>query len=279
MEYIKGIDVSRYQGNIDFAKVKFSGCDFVIIRISTAYEGCHLDSMALQNVKGAKDAGLIVAGYHYALFKDIYAAKKEAEYFKSIIKDMELAFVALDLEDNSLPGDLTDASLAFLDIVADVAQPLLYSSPSYIGQHLNSKITKYPLWLAHYGVQSPRLVLWPDWKIWQYSSTGTVPGISGKVDLNYMKADFLKKEGEEVDNLVIAYGDGDMPAATLKAYELNCGVILRECFEKNKTGNQAKAYHVVGGLEDYIPVADTATYHYTGGPGTGRIESAKAVLK
>ncbi|KPU45545.1 N-acetylmuramoyl-L-alanine amidase LytC precursor [Oxobacter pfennigii] len=190
---IKGIDVSRYQGDIDWKAVKDAGYEFAIIRISgVSSNGLFTDVNAIKNVNGAKAAGLVVGGYHYAYFKNAEEAQEEANYFVSIIKDMGLKYAVLDIEYPGAKGDLTQASLKFLDTVSSVAQPVLYSYPLFIDSHLTSKVTKYPLWIAHYGVSSPKVPVWPEWKIWQMTSQGSVPGIKGNVDINIMKPEFFK---------------------------------------------------------------------------------------
>lgn len=194
-QYVKGIDVSRYQGDIDWNAVKNAGYTFAIVKITGSNSnGLYTDAKALENVQEAKDAGLIVGGYHYAYFQDVDGAVREANYFKSVAANLGLSYVALDIEYKGVTGDMTSAALAFLDTVSDIAQPVLYSSPSYIRAHFNNGIIKYPLWIANYGVTSPSVPIWSNWMIWQEGSDGVVPGISVNVDLDYMKPDFLIKK-------------------------------------------------------------------------------------
>lgn len=193
-QLVKGIDVSRYQGEIDWNAVKKAGYKFAFIKVTGVSNRLFTDLNALKNVEGAKDAGLAVGGYHFAGFKNIDEAVKEANYFKSVIKDMGLSYAVLDIEYTGAKGDLTQASIKFLDIISDVAQPVLYSYPVFIRSHFNSNITKHPLWLASYSASSPKAPIWPDWQIWQQTSKGSVPGIKGNVDINVMKPEFFIKK-------------------------------------------------------------------------------------
>ena len=189
---IKGVDISNLNGSISIDSIKNAGHNFLIAK---ATEGStFIDKFYNANIAKAKALGLLTGAYHFARFTTIAKAIQEANFFKQIAAGASPDFVVLDFE-QQCSGDMTDACLAFLEIVATIAPALIYCNPSYIKAYLNSSITKYPLWVAHYGVSSPSTVLWPDYAIWQYTEKGQIPGISGYLDLNYMAESFYNSLG------------------------------------------------------------------------------------
>jgi lysozyme len=245
LDLLKGIDVSRWQGTIDWNAVKAAGYDFAFIKITGADSGLYTDRNALGNVAGAKNAGLVTGGYHYGYFKNTDDAKKEADYFKSVAANLGLSYVVLDIEYPGAAGDLTQASIAFLDSIASIAEPLLYANPSFISSHLNASIIKYPLWIANYGVDSPSVPLWPDWSVWQQRDNGNVSGIVGNVDIDVMKSDFLLGGENMLDELIIYNTFEDIGAARMKELQVQCPIISRESY--NAKPIKAKSYIVIGG--------------------------------
>ena len=269
MNLIKGIDVSRWQGEIDWQAVKNSGLNFVIAKITGADAGLYTDRNALKNVAGIKSAGLIVGGYHYAFFKNIDEASKEAEYFKSIAGNLGLQFVVMDLEYQNASGDLTDASLHFLESVASIGRPVVYANPSFIRSHFNIRITKYPLWIAHYNVSAPSVPLWDTWDIWQQTSTGAVSGISGNVDIDVMKPEFMNWRGN-MENFILYNGEGDAKAVQLLSAYLHAPAIIKGDESQQDLDNTVNLYEV-GGAKKY-PKSIILS-------GSDWVETYKAVLK
>ncbi|WP_368488302.1 GH25 family lysozyme [Clostridium sp. BJN0013] len=189
---IKGVDISNLNGLVNINLIKNRGNSFIIAK---ATEGStFVDKYYSYNIKQAKDLGLIVGAYHFARFQNKTKAIEEANFFKSIVSGYKPDFVVLDVE-RQVSGDITEVCLAFLDIISTIASALIYSNPSYIRSYLNSNITKYPLWIAHYEVSSPSTVLWDDYVIWQYTTKGQISGISGYFDLNYMAELFYNSFG------------------------------------------------------------------------------------
>ena len=187
MANLKGVDLSHWQGHVDFEAIVKAGYAFVFVKLT---EGTTVtDPNGVANVKAAQKAGLMVGGYHF-----FHGSPKEVNHFRSVAKNLALNYVILDSEDNSLKGDLTQVSLAFLQAVSDLGKPVFYSNPSYIKAHYNKAITKYPLWIAHYGVDNPDVPFWEGWSAWQYDDKGKVPGIDGAVDLNYMDESLAVKK-------------------------------------------------------------------------------------
>lgn len=192
---VVGIDVSEWQGNIDWAQVKAAGIDFVMIR--TGWRGTETgkvaaDELAQKNYEGASAAGLKVGAYFFSQAMNVQEAEEEAAYVLEIIKDWKLDMpVVFDWEyagEDSRAGAtdaraLTDCAKAFCDrIVAANHQPMIYFNSNQSHNHLFlSELTDYGFWLAQYNdaLDYPYKV-----DMWQYTNTGSVPGIGGNVDIN-----------------------------------------------------------------------------------------------
>lgn len=195
-ESVLGIDVSKYQGNIDWQKVADTGVEFVMIRIGYRGYGqagtLGADSMAQENYRGAKEAGLKVGGYFFSQAITTEEAIEEANYVMDIIAgwelDMPLVYdwecLAEDYRTMGVDARLlTDCTKAFCDTVENAGYtPMIYYNPdqSYKQMYMD-ELTQYGLWLAMYAPQ-------PDFPypidMWQYTNQGSVPGIQGNVDIN-----------------------------------------------------------------------------------------------
>lgn len=184
MAILKGIDISSYQGNnIDFNKVKNSGIDVCIIKAteSTMYTNLYFDNQA----KGALNAGLKVGFYHFFRGQGI----AEADYFCSVIsryKDRMTIKPVIDVE--TVVNDINNQVLLFIYRVKEQLglECMIYSGAYFAGDYLTDrKLLNYGLWVAHYYVQTPSLRgIWQEYVGHQYSDTGSVPGITGNVDMN-----------------------------------------------------------------------------------------------
>lgn len=195
MDVKKGMDVSRYQGDIDFGKVKAAGIEFVMLRAGYGWENPErqTDSKFRQNYSGAVQAGLPCGAYHYSYAKTPREAELEADFFLRIIAGCRFGYpVAFDLEDKSQLNlsreTLTAIAEAFCGRVEKAGYYVcLYTNPDWIKNRLDlERLKRYDLWLAHYadrpGVNGVGM--------WQYSDTGRVDGISGNVDLNIAYRDY-----------------------------------------------------------------------------------------
>lgn len=244
---IKGSDISNLNGSVNIILLKNAGHKFVI---SKATEGAtFLDKYYKSNAANTKALGLIAGAYHFANFQDTAKAIREAKFFKSIASASKPNFVVLDFE-QKCSGDMTDSCLKFLDIISDIAPALIYCNPSHITAHLNSRITRYPLWVAHYEVQSPKFTLWNKYSIWQFMDKGQVSGISGYIDLNYMQNDFyslLKGGRKNVENIVIYNYGPDQHSAEILADYLNCPTISNS---RKFDFSQVKNVYAVGGKKE-----------------------------
>ena len=189
------IDVSTWNGNIDWNSVYQSGVKFAMIRSSFGIENPNqVDNKFVRNITNAQKAGVKCGIYHYSYAKSAAEAKKEAEFCLKTIKGYKIDLpVAFDIEDSSqthLGKDtLTSIVIAFCDRIKSAGyMPMLYCNPSWLNSYLhkNKLLGKYDLWLAHWGVSSPGF----DCTIWQYSENGNVSGISGSVDMNWIFKDY-----------------------------------------------------------------------------------------
>lgn len=192
---IKGIDVSKWQGDIDWAKVKADGIKFAIIRAGYGKYASQEDPKFDQNMKAAKAAGLKVGVYWYSYAVTVDEAYQEAEACYSVIKQYDFEYpLVFDIEERSQEALSVATVSAIIDAFCSTMQNKgyyvsLYSYSSFLNTKVyTSVLNKYDIWVAHYGVSSPNFS--GAYGMWQYSSTGSVNGISGSVDLNYAYKDY-----------------------------------------------------------------------------------------
>ncbi len=182
----EGIDVSSYQGNIDFKKVKQAGIEVVYIK---ATEGTYyIDPYLEQNYRRAKENGLKVGLYHYVTARTEAAARREAQYFVAKVSGKNIdCKLAMDFESfgNLSREQINNIGLVFMKEVEKLSgkQVILYSN-SYTASNIwRGENTNYPLWVAEYGVKEPvNNGTWDTWAGWQYTDRGTVSGINTYVD-------------------------------------------------------------------------------------------------
>lgn len=198
-----GIDVSTFQGSINWEQVK-EKVDFAIIRVGlrgwgTANIG--KDARFEENIKGATAAGIDCGVYFFSQAITVAEAIEEANFVLDAIKPYKLTYpVVIDMENPPDPEArtqaiknnrrlLTDITLAFCETIRDAGYyPMVYSGASWLNNNLyGSEIAqKYDIWVAHYGSKKPG----HSGSIWQYSSSGRVDGITTNVDLNVSAKDY-----------------------------------------------------------------------------------------
>ena len=196
---VKGIDVSRHQGTIDWNKVKAAGVDFAIIRVAyRTYQdsgNLFVDQMAKQNIQGAKNAGIKVGVYIYSQAVSVPEGIEEADYIIDQLGGEALDLpVVLDYEFYT-DGRLEKADLSKEDgtsianaFCAEVAKngyiPMVYANKYMFENYLYpDKISNnYPIWLANY---TNKTEYKGDYAFWQFSESGNVDGISTSVDLDF----------------------------------------------------------------------------------------------
>ncbi len=194
-EYTTGIDVSDYQGTIDWQSVRQAGISFVFIKVGSrgTTEGkLYAENLAQSYYAGAKAAGLQVGAYFYSQAITPQEAEEEADFALAQIAGWELDLpLAYDWEwggegsrTTGLSRDtLTQCAHSFCQAVEAAGyEPMLYFNESQgLEQMELEELTDYPFWLAQYDGE----MTFPyPFVCWQYSHTGQVPGIEGNVDLN-----------------------------------------------------------------------------------------------
>lgn len=189
-----GIDVSKWNGKIDWKAVKASGVDYVIIRCG--YRGSSSgalieDSLFKTNIQGATAAGLKVGIYFFSQAITEAEAVKEASFAVEKAKGYHLTYpIFIDTEPSGGRADSLDKATrtavvnAFCKTVTDAGYKAgIYASKSWFETKLNtSSLTQYKIWLAQYA-SKPTYA--GRYDMWQYSHRGTISGITGSVDLNY----------------------------------------------------------------------------------------------
>lgn len=183
---IEGIDVSVWQANIDWDAVKGSGITFAFAR--AAYSTSK-DDYFDQNWAGMKSAGIVRGAYQYwRPDKDPIA---QADAMLQIIGTLEPTDLppVIDVEetDGVGPATLSDRLAQWLQHVeaATGRKPIIYSGKYFWQDNVQSKaFLDYPYWIPNYSLDCPNLPdgYWPDWQFFQYTSTGSVAGVSGNVD-------------------------------------------------------------------------------------------------
>lgn len=189
-----GIDVSKFQGNIDWNRVKAAGIDFVIIRVGYrgyTYGTITEDPYFETNIKGALAAGIDVGVYFFSQAITEQEAKQEAQWTLQKIAPYKITYpVVIDTEyvsggrANSMSAtQRTSVVNAFCAEVKNAGYtPMIYASKSWLENNLNmSYLNQYDVWLARYA-SAPEYT--GPFTIWQYTSKGYVDGISGYVDRN-----------------------------------------------------------------------------------------------
>lgn len=192
---IKGIDVSSWQGNIDFNRVKASGIQFVILKAGGSDSGFYTDKRFYDNYVKATQAGLNVGAYYFVGKKCKSSADgvADAQRFATIIKDCILDYpVYIDFEapDSTNKQGNTDAVNAFCLYMESLGYYTgIYASDisGFKDRLYLDQLNRFDKWVARYGSE-PKYV--KNYGIWQSTSKANVPGIAGYVDLDYSRNDY-----------------------------------------------------------------------------------------
>jgi lysozyme len=194
---VRGIDVSHYQGTVNWPQVAGAGVAFAFVK---ATEGITtVDPMFNQNWSGVRAAGLLRGAYHF--YEPGDDPVQQAEHFLTVVSlsQGDLPPV-LDIETSgsSTPATIVQGIQTWLETVQQGTgrTPIVYTGNSFWKTLGTSAFGAYPLWIAEYGVQTPVLPSgWSRWTFWQYSETGAIAGVSGQVDLDFFQGSLqnLKK--------------------------------------------------------------------------------------
>ena len=228
----KGIDVSKHQGVIDWQKVKEAGIEFAMIR--AGYGAGNVDAQAERNLSECNRLGVPCGVYWFSYAYTEEMARKEAEACLAVIKPYRLDYpVAFDFEYDSVDRAAKKGVTVSKDLASRIARAfcgtieaagyyvLNYANADYLSRYFDEDVkARYDLWLAKWP-KAPDLSKPPECGIWQYSSTGSVPGIVGNVDLNAAYKDYPaliaklrdepteKTEAEKAQEWVKAQGISD----------------------------------------------------------------------
>ena len=184
-----GIDVSKWQGEIDFDKLKAAKVEFMMIRVGTQKDfkkDSRIDEYFKRNIEEAKRVGIPVGVYYFTYATSIKEAKEQAQWVKKQIAKYDIDYpVVFDWESfkyfnnlNISLYDLNQLVKAFYDEMGSDYSPMHYSSKYYL-EHVWE--LDYPVWLAHYTKNTDYK---GEYRMWQLADTGRVAGIKGDVDIN-----------------------------------------------------------------------------------------------
>lgn len=197
----KGIDVSYHQGSINWSKVKDAGIEFAILRIGYGMYDYQKDKQFENNYSKAKANGIPVGVYHYSYAKTVEEAEKEAALVLKWLNNRDLDLpVYFDIEDKSQQNlgkdTLNNMCKAFCNAIeAGGYWAGIYSNKYWATSLIDGPTLgkRYTYWVAQY---NSKCTYTGPYAMWQYSSSGTVNGISGRVDMNYLYAELGgKKDG------------------------------------------------------------------------------------
>lgn len=195
---IHGIDISHYQGKIDWEQLKnamIKGCPVRFVIIKSTEGSSRLDENFRENFNQARDFGFIRGVYHFWSNKS--TAREQAYYFLDQVHltDGDLPPV-LDIEHKPADKSVEDFQrdvLTWLHIVEDKyhAKPIIYTYYKFKEQYLSAPVfDDYPYWIAHYYVDKVQYK--GKWKFWQHTDVGKLPGIKGYVDFNIYNGSYYE---------------------------------------------------------------------------------------
>lgn len=196
----RGIDISEFQGEIDFEEVRRSGIEAVYIRVGA---GEYTDEYFAENYERAKAAGLKIGFYHYVTARSVDEGRRQARFFASLAAGREPDMrLAMDFEyfGSLSVSQINAISEAYLDELTALTrrEAVIYSDLSNARNiFIRALAEKYPLWAAQYGADEPSANgKWREWVGFQYTDEGRVGGIYGNVDRNiFTEGIFLSDSG------------------------------------------------------------------------------------
>jgi len=200
----RGIDVSKYQAKIDWKQVAEAGVEFAIIRLG--YRGMNegtleLDPYFVENVKVASQNGIKVGVYFFSQAVSEEEAEEEAKFVLNAVKGYDISYpivfdtervTTYDARANSLSYDKrTDIAITFCEsIKAAGYTPMIYANTKYMMMGVDrARLSDYDMWFAYYSFDGQMTIPY-DFQIFQYSESGSIPGVSGKCDLNISFKDY-----------------------------------------------------------------------------------------
>ena len=199
----RGIDISEFQGEIDFEEVRRSGIEAVYIRVGA---GEYTDEYFAENYERAKAAGLKIGFYHYVTARSVDEGRRQARFFASLAAGREPDMrLAMDFEyfGSLSVSQINAISEAYLDELTALTrrEAVIYSDLSNARNIFSRALAeKYPLWAAQYGADEPSANgKWREWVGFQYTDEGRVGGIYGNVDRNVFTEGIFLSDSWRID--------------------------------------------------------------------------------
>ena len=199
----RGIDISEFQGEIDFEEVRRSGIEAVYIRVGA---GEYTDEYFAENYERAKAAGLKIGFYHYVTARSVDEGRRQARFFASLAAGREPDMrLAMDFEyfGSLSVSQINAISEAYLDKLTALTkrEAVIYSDLSNARNIFSRALAeKYPLWAAQYGADEPSANgKWREWVGFQYTDEGRVGGIYGNVDRNIFTEGIFLSDSWRID--------------------------------------------------------------------------------
>lgn len=188
---VHGVDVSRWQGEIDWPKLRSQGANFAFIKATDG--GDHLDPMFMKNWTGAAAAGIRRGAYHF--FYWCRPAGEQADWFiRNVPKVAGALPPVIDVEWNGesrcrkrpSPAQVREKMQVFMDRLERHygQRPIIYTAPDFYADNLKGAFTDYPFWLRAVAQHPSRVYPGRKWVFWQYSGSGLSHGVKGNIDLN-----------------------------------------------------------------------------------------------
>lgn len=240
----RGIDISEFQGEIDFEEVRRSGIEAVYIRVGA---GEYTDEYFAENYERAKAAGLKIGFYHYVTARSVDEGRRQARFFASLAAGREPDMrLAMDFEyfGSLSVSQINAISEAYLDELTALTrrEAVIYSDISNARNIFSRALAeKYPLWAAQYGADEPSANgKWREWVGFQYTDEGRVGGIYGNVDRNIFTEGIFLSDSGRIDGekrtsvrartrtLTVYVRAGDTLWAIAREYGTTVEAIVRE---------------------------------------------------
>ncbi len=193
---VHGVDVSRWQGEIDWATLRSQGANFTFIKATEG--GDYLDPMFSQNWRGAGQAGIMRGAYHFIYW--CRPAEEQANWFiRNVPREADALPPVIDVEWNQksrcsqrlTPQQIRAKMQIFMDALERHygQRPIIYATPDFYEDNLKGQFQDYPFWLRSVAAHPSKRYPNREWVFWQYSGTGLSRGVRGEIDLNVFRGD------------------------------------------------------------------------------------------
>lgn len=193
---VHGVDVSRWQGDIDWERLRERGANFAYIKATDGVD--HIDPMFKKNWNGAAEAGIRRGAYHFFFW--CRRASDQAEWFIRNVPKVKGALPpVLDVEWNHQSSckwkpsraEVIEKMQVFLDRLERHygQRPIIYTAPDFYEDNLKGAFPNHPFWLRAVAEHPSKVYPGRDWVFWQYSGSGLSQGVNGRIDLNVFHGD------------------------------------------------------------------------------------------